>query len=310
MRIGIDLGGTKIEGLVLDGDGNERARLRVATPDTTYDDIVEAIANLVAELEKRVEARCTVGIGHPGAVSPATGLIKNANSTRLNGRPLRADLAAALGQPVALANDANCLALSEATDGAGAGADVVFAVILGTGTGAGIAVHGQVLSGPNGLAGEWGHNPLPWAVTGEDPQRACYCGRRGCIETLLSGPGIARDHGGQVDARHIAAAAVDGDTACAATLQRHAHRLARALASVINLLDPDVIVLAGGVSRIASIYEQVPKLWGQWVFSGGHADAVRTRLVPSRHGDASGVRGAAWLGQRLTSAGTGAGSCG
>ena len=198
-----------------------------------------------------------------------------------------------------LANDANCLALSEATDGAGAGAGVVFAAILGTGTGAGIAVHGRVLSGPNGLAGEWGHNPLPWADPVEDPVYDCYCGRRGCIETLLSGPGLARAHrdqgGAALSAEQIAAAAARGDPACAATLQRYAARLARALAGVINLLDPDVIVLAGGLSKIDALYSRVPLLWGRWVFSGGHQDHVRTRLLPARHGDASGVRGAAWL---------------
>jgi len=200
---------------------------------------------------------------------------------------------------VRLANDANCLALSEATDGAGAGADVVFAAILGTGTGAGIAVHGRVLVGPNGLAGEWGHNPLPWAVAGEDPPFECYCGRSGCIETLLSGPGLAREHhhfgGAELAAAQIASAAAQGDAVCQASLQRYATRLARALAGVINLLDPDVIVLAGGLSKIDLLYTQVPRLWGRWVVSGGLQDEVRTRLLPSRHGDASGVRGAAWL---------------
>jgi fructokinase len=234
----------------------------------------------------------------------------------LNGQPLQRDLEALLGQRLRIANDADCLALSEATDGAGAGAPVVFAVILGTGVGAGIAVHGRVLTGPNGLAGEWGHNPLPWAMAGEDPQPDCWCGQRGCNETLLSGPALTRDHvrhgGAELGAEAIAAAAAAGDAACAATLQRHAQRLARALAAVINLLDPDVIVLAGGVSKIGTIYEQVPRLWNRWVFAGGHGDTVRTRLVPSRHGDASGVRGAAWLGRDgpATSAGTGAGSCG
>jgi fructokinase len=227
--------------------------------------------------------------------------LKNSNSTCLNGRPLRDDLQARLQQPVRIANDANCLALSEATDGAGAGAGVVFGVILGTGCGAGIAVHGRVLTGPNGLAGEWGHNPLPWAVEGKDPVFDCYCGQRGCNETLLSGPGLAAEHrlvtGDSRSAEAIAAAAARGDAACAATIARHASRLARALAAVINLLDPDVIVLAGGVSRIAALYEQVPAQWGRWVFSGGAQDAVRTRLVPSRHGDSSGVRGAAWLGR-------------
>ena len=300
MSLGIDLGGTKIEAQLLSSSGEALWRQRIDTPVGDYRATVAAVVALV-EQARRFGGPCSIGIGTPGSLT-ADGLLKNSNSLCLNGRPLQADLDAALGQRTALANDANCLALSEATDGAGAGADVVFAVILGTGTGAGIAVHGRVLTGPNGLAGEWGHNPLPWAVAGEDPQRDCYCGRRGCIETLLSGPGLAREHGGGLDARQIAIAAAAGDAACAATLQRHAHRLARALAGVINLLDPDVIVLGGGVSRIASIYDQVPQLWCRWVFSGGYADTVRTRLLPSRHGDASGVRGAAWLGRQLTSA--------
>jgi fructokinase len=239
----------------------------------------------------------TVGLGGPGSLTPE-GLLKNANSTWLNGQPLAHDLAQALGQPVRFANDANCLALSEATDGAGAGHDVVFAVILGTGNGAGIAVHGRVLSGPNGLAGEFGHVPLPWADEG-DPQFACYCGQRGCNETVLSGTGIARDHewvtGQKLTTGEISQAAAAGDAACAATLERHTRRLAKALAGVINLLDPDVIVLGGGVSLMPHLYERVPALWGQWVFSGGLKDPVRTQLKPSVHGDASGVRGAAWL---------------
>jgi len=313
--LGIDLGGTKIEALLLSDNGAECWRQRIATPAGDYSATLQAITALVARA--RAEAGCaiSIGVGTPGC--PASdGRIKNANSLCLNGQPLQRDLEALLGQPLRIANDANCLALSEATDGAGSGAELVFAVILGTGVGAGIAVRGRVLTGPNGLAGEWGHNPLPWAVAGEDPLLDCYCGQRGCNETLLSGPALALDHrrhgGDERDASAIAAAAKAGDDACAATLQRHAHRLARALAAVINLLDPDVIVLAGGMSKIGSIYEQVPRLWQRWVFSGGHRDAVRTRLVPSRHGDASGVRGAAWLGREAcaTSAETGAGSCG
>jgi fructokinase len=296
--LGIDLGGTKIEAMLLSAQGRELWRKRIATPAGDYGATLQAIAALVAQARDASGAPCSVGIGTPGSLTPA-GVMKNANSQCLNGRPLQADLEALLGQPVRLANDANCLALSEATDGAGAGAAVVFAVILGTGTGAGIAVHGRVLSGPNGLAGEWGHNPLPWAVAGDDPVFDCYCGQRGCNETLLSGPGLAREHrhfGGQPwTAEQIAAAAAQGDAACQATLQRYATRLARALAAVINLLDPDVVVLAGGLSQIEMLYEQVPRLWGRWVVSGGYSDAVRTRLVPSRHGDASGVRGAAWL---------------
>ena len=295
--LGIDLGGTKIEAVLLAADGQELWRQRIATPAGDYDATLQAIARLVAQA-RSVGGPCSIGVGTPGSQTPA-GLMKNANSQCLNGRALQADLERLLGQPVRLANDANCLALSEATDGAGAGADVVFAAILGTGTGAGIAVHGRVLVGPNGLAGEWGHNPLPWAVASEDPPFDCYCGRSGCIETLLSGPGLAREHqhfgGAELAAAQIASAAAQDDAVCQASLQRYATRLARALAGVINLLDPDVIVLAGGLSKIELLYTQVPRLWGRWVVSGGLQDEVRTRLVPSRHGDASGVRGAAWL---------------
>jgi fructokinase len=295
--LGIDLGGTKIEAVLLAPQGDTLWRQRIETPAGDYAATLQAIAALAAQA-RAVGGACSIGLGTPGSLTPE-GLMKNANSQCLNGRPLQRDLEGLLGQPVRLANDANCLALSEATDGAGAGAEVVFAVILGTGTGAGIAVRGRVLRGPNGLAGEWGHNPLPWAVPGEDPQFDCYCGQRGCNETLLSGPGIARDHlhmtGASLTAKQIAEAAASGDAACQATLQRHAARLARALAAVINLLDPDVIVLAGGVSRIGSVFAQVPALWSRWVVSGGHRDIVRTRLLPSVHGDASGVRGAAWL---------------
>jgi fructokinase len=296
--LGIDLGGTKIEALLLGPDGQARWQRRVPTPAGDYAGTLQAIAALVTQACDEGGGPCSVGIGTPGSLTPE-GLMKNANSQCLNGRPLQRDLQALLGQPVRIANDANCLALSEATDGAGAGAAVVFAAILGTGTGAGIAVHGRVLGGPNGLAGEWGHNPLPWAVPGEDPQFDCYCGQRGCVETLLSGPGMAREHrlagGGELSAAQIAEAAARGDAACRAALQRYASRLARALASVVNLLDPDVIVLAGGLSLMAPLYTQVPALWSRWIFSGGHQDRVRTRLLPSRHGDASGVRGAAWL---------------
>jgi fructokinase len=301
--LGIDVGGTKIEALLLSAAGAELWRRRVATPSGDYAGTIAAIAALVGQARDQAKGPFSVGIGTPGSLS-ADGSIKNANSQCLNGRPLRADLQAALGQPVRIANDANCLALSEATDGAGAGAAVVFAVILGTGVGAGIAVHGRVLEGPNGLAGEWGHNPLPWARSGLDPSRPCYCGRSGCIETLLSGPALARDHSSDESAcavplvaEQIAERALQGDAACLATLQRYVERLARALAGVINLLDPDVIVLGGGVSRIAGLYEQVPRLWSEWVFCAGGSSPVRTRLVRSRHGDASGVRGAAWLGR-------------
>jgi fructokinase len=295
MRIGIDLGGTKIEGVLLGRDGRERHRLRVATPRHDYAGTIAAILAVVEVLEREAGTRCPVGVGVPGAISPATGLVKNANSTWLIGRPLDRDLAAGLGRPVRLANDANCFALSEAADGAGAGAEVVFGVILGTGTGGGIAVGGRVLTGPNAVAGEWGHNPLPWPVDGECPGPECYCGRQGCIETFLSGPGLARDHalatGTHLAGPEIVAMAGEGHPAAAATLSRYVERLARALASVVNVLDPDVIVLGGGLSGIADLYRRVPEAWGRWVFS----DRVDTRLVPPRFGDASGARGAARL---------------
>ncbi len=304
--IGVDLGGTKTEAIVLDAAGAEVWRQRISTPSARgYDAILAALAGLVAQARRATgdaagPAGASIGIGTPGSLT-AAGLIKNANTQCLNGRALQHDLQSLLGQPVALANDANCLALSEATDGAGCGANVVFAAILGTGCGAGIAVHGRVLTGPNHLAGEWGHNPLPWAPA-DAPRLACYCGQVGCVETWLSGPGIAADHqrrhGSTLIAQQIAQAAAAGDTACADTLARWFERLARALAGMINLLDPDVIVLGGGLSRITGSYAQVPALWGQWVFSGGQREPVRTRLLPALHGDSSGVRGAAWLGRQ------------
>ena len=280
MRIGIDLGGTKTEIIVLGAAGEEILRERVPTPRGDYAGTVATIAALVRSAEVKVSAGrtasiATVGVGIPGAESRVTGLIKNANSTWLIGQPLRADLEAALGRPVRIANDANCFALSEATDGAAAGADVVFGVILGTGVGGGIVVRGEVLVGANAIAGEWGHNPLP----GDEAHRpACYCGRAGCIETYLSGPALAADGGAENEA----------------ALQRYAARLARALAQVINILDPDVIVLGGGLSNLDRLYDRVPRLWQAHVFS----DAVTTRLVKARHGDSSGVRGAAWLWPR------------
>ena len=299
--IGIDLGGTKIEVAALArGDGRVLLRERVATPVGDYDGTVAAISALVQRATAALgTGPLPVGVGIPGCASPATGLVKGANSTVLIGRPLRDDLERAVGAPVRLANDANCLALSEATDGAGAGAEVVFAVILGTGSGAGIAVNGRVLTGPNGLAGEWGHNELPWAGPA-DPHWACYCGQVGCIETLVAGPGLARDHGGpgQPSAVQIAAAAAAGDPRAQATLARHAERLARALSQVINLLDPDVIVFGGGLSRMEHLYTEVPRLWSRHVFAAGaEGQPLRTRLRPAQHGDSSGVRGAAWLGQ-------------
>lgn len=301
-RIGIDLGGTKIEGVVLDDAGAVLARKRVPTPAGDYHGTLAAIAALVAELERAAGTRATVGVGTPGALSRASGLLQNANSVCLNGQPLDRDLAERLQRPVRIANDANCLALSEAVDGAAAGAAVVYGVIVGTGTGGGIVVDGRVVTGANAIAGEWGHNPLPWPRDEERPGPACYCGKHGCIETFLSGPGLARDYaagGGEaLTAAEIAARAADGDAAADAALQRYADRMARALATVINVLDPDVIVLGGGLSKIARLYDEVPARWGDYVFSG----SVDTRLLPARHGDASGVRGAAWLWPRGTAA--------
>jgi len=294
MRIGIDLGGTKIEGAVLDQGGHVVLRRRVATPAGDYAGTIAAIGGLVGDLEAAIGRRATIGIGMPGALSPATGLVKNANSTCLNGRAFDRDLEAALGRRLRFANDANCFALSEATDGAAAGAAVVFGAILGTGVGGGIVVHGKLLTGINAIAGEWGHSPLPWPSDAERHGPPCYCGKRGCIESFLSGPGFVRDHGHSgdgLDAAALAARAEAGDPAARLTLARYVDRLARALAMVINLLDPDVVVLGGGLGQIASLYEDVPRRWGAYVFS----DEVTTRLVPPRHGDASGVRGAAWL---------------
>ncbi len=300
-RIGVDLGGSKIEAVVLADDGREHWRRRVATPAGDYSATVQAVTALVRQAQQAAGGDTTIGIGTPGAVT-AQGLMKNCNSTCLNEQPLPADLRTAIGGPIAIANDADCLALSEATDGAGAGAAVVFAAILGTGVGAGVVAHGRLLQGPNRTAGEWGHNPLPWADEGDRPAPRCWCGQAGCLETWLSGPALARDHaahgGADIDAAEVAARAAAGDAAAVAALERHASRLARALAAVINLLDPDVIVLGGGLSRVAALYERVPALWARWVFGAGVDGPVRTRLVPAVHGDASGVRGAAWLGRQ------------
>lgn len=295
MRIGIDLGGTKIEALALDNDGRELYRRRIAAPRGSYDATIGAVVDLVAEIEMQTRDRGTIGVGIPGATSPSTGLIKNANSTWLIGRPFERDLSRALDRPVRLANDANCFALSEATDGAAAGAAIVFGVIIGTGTGGGLVVHGRVVAGANAIAGEWGHNPLPAADDDERPGPRCYCGRSGCIETFLSGPALARDyvvHGGDdLAAIDVAARAETGDARAAACLDRYEHRFARAIASVINVVDPGVIVLGGGLSNMRRLYERVPALWAAHVFS----DRVETRLVPAKYGDASGARGAAWL---------------
>jgi fructokinase len=310
-RIGIDLGGTKIEGVAIDPAGALLARERVATPRDRYDETVAAVADLVTRLERDVSARCTVGVGMPGAISPATGLVKNANSTWLNGRRFSTDLAAALGRPVRVANDADCFALSEAADGAAAGAPTVFGVIIGTGTGGGVVVHQRLVSGPNAIAGEWGHNPLPWPQDDERPGPACYCGRSGCIETFLSGPAVAREYAADavvapgaraLDAAAIAARAADGDARAEAIMARYEDRLARGLASIINVLDPHVIVLGGGLSNLSRLYTNVPARWSAWVFS----DRVDTRLVRAQHGDSSGVRGAAWLWTAAEAADVGA----
>jgi fructokinase len=267
----------------------------VATPRGNYEATIGVLVALVHDLEREAGTRCTVGVGMPGTISRATGLVKNANSVWLNGRPFDTDLAGALGREVRCSNDANCFALSEAVDGAGRGVRVVFGVIIGTGTGGGVVVDGRVLDGHNGVAGEWGHNPLPWPEPSELPGPPCYCGRRGCIETYLSGPGLAlefeRATGERVTAETVAARAASGDSASLASIERYEHRMARALASVINILDPDVIVLGGGLSNIDRLYARVPAQWSSWVFS----DRVDTPLVRNLHGDSGGVRGAAWL---------------
>jgi len=298
MRIGIDLGGTKIEGIALGDDASVLQRRRIPTPRDDYQQTLGAIVTLIRDIEQEVGRVGTVGIGVPGAISPATGLIKNANSTWLNGRLISEDLPRMLGRPVRFGNDANCFALSEATDGAAAGADVVFGVIVGTGTGGGIVVNRHVVTGRNAIAGEWGHNPLPAPRDGEWPGPPCYCGRSGCIETFLSGPGLARDYeragGSPLTALDIAKRAASGEPLALACVARYEDRMARALASIVNVLDPDVIVLGGGLSNIDRLYTSVPNLWSPYVFS----DRVRTRLVRAAHGDSSGVRGAAWLWER------------
>lgn len=301
IRIGVDLGGTKMEALALDAAGGELCRQRLATPRRSYDEIVTALVNLIASVEASCGEQGTIGLGIPGIASPATGLIKNANTTLLIGHALDKDLEARLGRPVRLANDANCFALSEATDGAasaqalGVSRPTVFGVILGTGTGGGVVVGGELLIGPDAIAGEWGHNPLPWLTPEEYPGSKCWCGQSGCIETFLSGPAMAREYrartGRDVDAAGIAELAASGEPDAKRSLDEYVSRLARALASIINVLNPDAIVLGGGVSNVAKLYEEVPRLWSKYVFS----DVVTTRLVRAKHGDSSGVRGAAWL---------------
>jgi len=306
MRIGIDLGGTKIEALALDDSGAERLRHRVPTPTDSYENIVAALTNLVRHVEQTLGEKGTVGIGIPGTISPATGLVKNANCTALIGHPLDRDLSLKLDRPIRIANDANCMALSEAVDGAAAmpvgaqpmgRARVVFGVIIGTGTGGGIVVDDRILEGPDGICGEWGHNPLAWPKADELPPPPCWCGRAGCNELYLSGSGVARDYaavtGKTLTAVEIAArAAVDPEAERA--LLRLEDRLARGLAAIINVLNPDVIVLGGGLSNLERLYTSVPKLWTEYAFS----DTISTRLVKAQHGDSSGVRGAAWLWPR------------
>jgi len=295
IRIGIDLGGTKIEVIALDANQGVRARHRTQTPRDDYAGTLRTIGELVAKMESETNAHGTVGVGTPGSLSPFTGHMRNANSVWLNGKHLDADLTEVLGRPVRLANDADCFALSEAVDGAGSGAGTVFGVIIGTGTGGGIVVNGRLLTGPNRIAGEWGHNPLPWARDDELPGPACYCGKQGCIETFLSGPGLAADllrtTGRDLTPPQIVAAAAAHDPQAEAALRRYEDRMARALAGVVNLLDPDVIVFGGGLSNLDWLYQEMPELIGRYLFSdGSHID-----IRPPVHGDSSGVRGAAWL---------------
>lgn len=298
MRLGIDLGGTKIAAVVLDGSGRVAWETRVPTPQGDYAGTVGAIETIVRAAESASGGVCTVGVGMPGAISPATGLVKNANSVWLNGRPFKEDLERAIGREVRCANDANCLAISEAADGAAAGAEIVFGVILGTGAGGGLVVGGRPVTGANAVTGEWGHNPLPWPGDDERPGPACYCGRNGCLETFVSGPALAADYqrrgGAMMAAEDVVLAAATGDALAVGALAAWHARVARGLASVINVIDPDVIVVGGGLSRVSSLYEAVPAAWAHWIFS----DRVATRLVPARFGDASGVRGAAWLWPR------------
>jgi len=295
MRIGVDLGGTKIEAIALDAEGNELVRERVATPQGKYQEILQAVAALVEQIEQSTGQTGSIGIGTPGALSPATGMLRNSNTVVLNQMPVKQDLETLLGRDIRISNDANCFALSEATDGAAAGAASVFGVIIGTGTGGGIVMHGALVEGPNAIAGEWGHNPLPWPMDEERPGPLCYCGKHGCIETFLSGPGMEQDYFNnnmvRLESRTIVQNAEAGDLKAEACLQRYEDRMARSLAHVINIIDPHVIVLGGGMSNIERLYKNVPRLWGKYIFS----DQVFTQLVPPAYGDSSGVRGAAWL---------------
>ena len=296
MRIGIDLGGTKIEGIALDDAGIEVFRKRIDAPQGVYQNTLMAIVKLVTEIEGATQDKGTVGIGIPGTISPKTNLIKNANSTWLTGQPLHTDLEALLKRDIRIENDANCFIVSEATDGAAKNTEISFGVIIGTGTGGGIFIRGQSIIGANAIAGEWGHNPLPWPTPDELPGRECYCGKQGCIETRLSGPGFALDYQlnnqqQNISAKDIVLLAQQGNELAQESLQLYEERLAKSLATIINVIDPDVIVLGGGMSNINQLYQSVPKRWGKYIFS----DHVDTKLVPPIHGDSSGVRGAAWL---------------
>ena len=295
MRIGIDLGGTKIEVIALDNSGHELFRNRAATPQGEYENTLLLIQQLIDNVENKTGQRGSVGIGTPGAHSPATGLLRNSNSVCINNMPVKEDLEKILHYEIRMANDANCFALSEATDGAAADASVVFGVIAGTGTGGGVVVNGHILTGPNAIAGEWGHNPLPWPKDGEWPGPDCYCGKTGCLETFLSGPGMAVDYTSHTNeiltAKEIVKKAEQGNDLAEHCLQRYEDRMARGLAHVINIVDPNVIVLGGGMSNIQRLYKNVPERWREYVFS----DKVLTQLVAPKHGDSSGVRGAAWL---------------
>jgi len=295
LRIGIDLGGTKIAAIGLGDHDEVVAERRVATPRNDYPATLAAIGALVVDIERSTGRHGTVGVGMPGSLSPRTGLVQNANSTWLNGRPFNTDLSLLLGRRVACANDANCFALSEAADGAGVGARVLFGVILGTGCGGGIVVDGRIVDGPRGIGGEWGHNPLPWPTVSENPGPHCWCGRRGCMETWVSGPALAADYarmgGSPVPAETIVARSHSGDALAVAAIAAHAGRLARGLAQIVNILDPDVIVLGGGLSALPHLYVELPNLMAPYLF----ADSTAVAILPPRWGDASGVRGAARL---------------
>ncbi len=295
MRIGIDLGGTKIEVIALSNQGDTLFSKRVDTPKGSYQGILSSISQLIAEAESSCHAKGSIGVGTPGSCDPQSNLLRNSNTICLNDKPFKSDLERQLNRPIRIANDANCFALSEAIDGAGKKAASLFGVIMGTGIGGGLVINRQLLVGRNAIAGEWGHNPLPWPTSEELPGPQCYCGHRGCIETFLSGPGLSADYQAvsqqQLPCRAISNLAEQGDSTAEATLRRYEDRLARSLASVINLVDPDVIVLGGGLSNLQRLYNNIPLLWGQYIF----AEQVNTDLRPPIHGDASGVRGAAWL---------------